>query len=165
MLETYPADKRDNENVPVQFGKDFFNPASYIEQAKVAFQFAARYGSNKNINPALLSVNNKPGKDRNDVNTVKAGLGTIKYMECDNERDKWWKGRKAYQTAYEYAANLSAFYDGNKNTMGKGVGVKNADPNMKVVMAGTALPSTEYLKGMVDWCRTHRGYNADGTVN
>lgn len=165
MLETYPPDKRDNENVPVQYGKDFLNPASYIEQAKVAFQFAARYGSNKNINPALLSINNKSRGDRDNINKIKIGLSTIKYMECDNERDKWWKGRKAYQTAYEYAANLSAFYDGNKNTMGKGVGVKNADPNMKVVMAGTALPSTEYLKGMVDWCRTHRGYNADGTVN
>jgi hypothetical protein len=165
MLNSYPSDQRDNENVPVKYGKDFSNPMSYIEQAKVAFQYAARYGSNKNVDRSLLSVNSVPRWNGDNVNTVKVGLGTIRYIECENERDKWWKGRKAYQTAYEYAANLSAFYDGNKNTMGAGVGIKNADPNMKVVMAGTASPSTEYLKGMVDWCRQHRGYNADGTVN
>ncbi|MDQ2862327.1 MAG: hypothetical protein M3R50_01530, partial [Bacteroidota bacterium] len=165
MLETYPPDERDLENVPVEYGSNFSNPASYVEQAKLAFQFAARYGSNKNVDRSLLSVNDKPRWKGDHVNTIKVGLGTVNYIECDNERDKWWKGRKAYQTAYEYAANLSAFYDGNKNTMGGGVGVKNADPNMKVVMAGTASPSTDYLKGMVDWCRRNRGYNADGTVN
>jgi endoglucanase len=165
MLSTYPPDQRDPENVPLKYGKDFTDPMSYIEQAKVAFQYAARYGSNKNVNPSLLSVNSQPRWYGDHVNAVKIGLGTIRYIECDNERDKWWKGRKAYQTAYEYAANLSAFYDGNKNTMGPGVGVKNADPNMKVVMAGTALATTDYLKGMIDWCRQHRGFNADGTVN
>ena len=86
-------------------------------------------------------------------------------MECGNERDKWWKGRGSYETAREHAANLSAFYDGHKNTMGPGVGVKNADPNMKVVMAGLAFARTDYVKGMIDWCKEFRGYNADGTVN
>jgi endoglucanase len=91
-------------------------------------------------------------------------LDLIKYIECDNERDKWWKGRKGYQTAREYAANLSAFYDGHKNTMGAGVGVKNADPNMKVVIAGL-VTGPDFVKGMVDWCKEFRGYNPDGTVN
>ncbi|RZL06768.1 MAG: T9SS type A sorting domain-containing protein, partial [Hymenobacter sp.] len=88
-----------------------------------------------------------------------------KYIECDNERDKWWKGRKAYQTGREYAANLSAFYDGNKNTMGAGVGVKNADPTMQVVMGGLANPTIDYVRGMIDWCKQYRGYKADGSVN
>ncbi len=165
MLNTYPADQRDAENVPVKYGKDFSDPNSYLEQAKVAFQYAARYGSNPNVDRSLLSVNTTPRWSGDVVNTVKVGLNSVKYIECENERDKWWRGRKAYQTAFEYAANLSAFYDGNKNTMGAGVGVKNADPNMKVVMAGTALATTDYVKGMVDWCRRHRGYNADGSVN
>jgi len=165
MQQTYPADQRDAENVPVKYGRDFTNPMSYIEQSKAAFQYAARYGSNKNVNRSLLHVNNNPRWSGDSINTIKVGLGTVRYIECDNERDKWWKGRKAYQTAFEYAANLSAFYDGNKNTMGAGVGVKNADPNMKVVMAGTALAVTDYLKGMVDWCRRNRGYKTDGTVN
>jgi hypothetical protein len=92
-------------------------------------------------------------------------MGLVKYIECDNERDKWWKGRKAYQTGREYAANLSAFYDGHKNTLGKGVGVKNADPAMKVVMAGMSTPSTDYVEGMIDWCKENRGYKPDGSVD
>ncbi|QNF32356.1 T9SS type A sorting domain-containing protein [Adhaeribacter swui] len=165
MMATYPEQDRDDENVPVKYGKNFSDPKSYLEQAKVAFQFAARYGSNKKVNPALLSVDKKQRWTGDGINTVKIGLDLIKYIECDNERDKWWKGRKAYQTAREYAANLSAFYDGHKNTMGPGVGVKNADPNMQVVMAGLALPSIDYVKGMIDWCKEFRGYNPDGSVN
>ncbi|OLY91853.1 Por secretion system C-terminal sorting domain-containing protein [Cnuella takakiae] len=165
MQNTYPVNERDPENVPVVYGKNFSSPASYIEQAKVAFQFAARYGYNKLVSPQLLSVNSQPRWTHDSVNSVKIGMGLIRYIECDNERDKWWKGRKAYQTGREYAANMSAFYDGHKNTMGPGVGVKNADPNMKVVVGGLALARTDYIKGMIDWCKEFRGYKADGTIN
>jgi len=157
MKESYPEGQRDNENVPARFGKDISEPSAYIEQAKVAFQYAARYGNNKNIDPVLLHTAAS--------NYVRTGLGLIRYIECDNERDKWWKGRKAYQTGREYAANLSAFYDGNKNTMGPGMGVKNADPSMKVVMAGLATPATDYVRGMVDWSLEHRGKRPDGTTD
>jgi len=165
MQNTYPENMRDSENVPVRYGKDFTDPTSYMEQAKLGFQYIARYGSNTQVDVSLLSVNENPRWTADPVNTVKVGLGLIKYIECDNERDKWWKGRKAYQTAYEYAANLSAFYDGHKNTMGPGVGVKNADPSVKVVMAGLASPTTDYVKGMVDWCKQNRGFKADGSVD
>ena len=165
MRDTYPENMQDNENVPVRYGKDFTDPNSYIEQAKLGFQYAARYGSNTGVDRSLLSVNENPRWTADPPNTVKVGLGLIKYIECENERDKWWKGRKAYQTAYEYAANLSAFYDGHKNTMGPGVGVKNADPTMQVVMAGLASPTTDYVKGMVDWCKQNRGFKPDGSVD
>jgi len=164
MQDSYPDGERDGENVPVRFGKNFADPLSYIEQAKVAFQYAARYGSNTAINPALLSVYTIPRWYNDTPNSIKIGMNLIKYIECDNERDKWWKGRKAYQTAREYAANLSAFYDGHKNTMGPAVGIKNADPNMKVVIAGLVTGS-DYVKGMVDWCKEFRGYKPDGSVN
>ena len=165
MVSTYPADQQDAENVPVNYGADFTDPASYLKQAKLGFQFAARYGSNAGVSSALLSVDASTRWTGDPANTVKKGLGLIKYIECDNERDKWWKGRQAYQTGREYAANLSAFYDGNMNTMGAGVGVKNADSTMKIVMAGTAGPVTDYFKGMIDWCKQYRGYKADGSVN
>ena len=167
MVDTYPGDQRDGENVPLRYGKDFTNPNSYLEQAKVGFQYMARYGNNANINPALLRVNSTPRWPGDNPNTIKIGLGLINYIECDNERDKWWKGRKAYQTAREYAANLSAFYDGHINSMGAGVGVKNADPSVKVVIGGLASASSgsDYVKGMIDWCKQHRGYKFDGTVN
>lgn len=166
MVSTYPADSgADQDNVPVKSGKDFSDPNSYIEQAKVAFQYAARYGSNANIDIALLSVDNRPRWANDQVNTVKKGLGLIRYIECDNERDKWWKGPKAYQSGSQYAANMSAFYDGHKNTMGPGAGVKNADPSMIVVMGGLAKPDTAYVIEMIKWCKENRGYKADGSVN
>jgi len=164
MQATYPENERDAENVPVRYGKNFADPVSYVEQARVAFQYAARYGSNVNVNPQLLSVSTTPRWYGDYPNTIRIGLDLIKYIECDNERDKWWKGRKGYQTSREYAANLSAFYDGHKNTMGNGIGVKNADPNMKVVIAGL-VTGPDYVKGMVDWCKEFRGYNPDGSVN
>ncbi len=165
MLASYPSADRDAENVPVRYGRDFTDPNSYLEQARMAFQYVARYGYNTSVNPALLHVDNSVRWTGDSPNQVKVGLGYIRYIECDNERDKWWKGRKAYQTGREYAANLSAFYDGNKNTMGPGIGVKNADPTIKVVMAGVAAPTPDYVRGMIDWCRQFRGLKADGSVN
>lgn len=165
MQQSYPGDQRDAENVPARYGKDLSDPQSYIEQARMAFQYIARYGSNTNVDPSLLQVNSTPRWTNDDVNTIKVGMNVIKYIECDNERDKWWKGRKAYQTAFEYAANLSAFYDGHKHTMGPGVGVKNADPNVQVVMGGIADPNPGYLRGMIEWCRIHRGYLPDGKID
>ncbi|GAB3567290.1 hypothetical protein GCM10027578_17940 [Spirosoma luteolum] len=163
MENTYPEGQRDYENVPAPYGRDLSQPASYIEQARVAFQYAARYGHTKTVDPALVSVS--PVKTWAGLNTVKIGLGLIRYLECDNERDKTWKGRKAYQTAREYAANLSAFYDGHKNTLGPGVGVKNADPTMQVVVGGLAASTTDYIRGMIDWCREFRGYRPDGSID
>jgi endoglucanase len=165
MQETWPEDQRDADNVPVKYGKSFSDPNSYVEQAKVAFQFVARYGNNINVDAKLLSVNSTPRWNNDSVNQVKIGLNLIKYIECDNERDKWWKGPKAFSSGKDFAANLSAFYDGNKNTMGAGVGVKNADPNIQVVMGGLAKPDVNYLKEMIEWCRINRGYRKDGSVN
>lgn len=165
MMATWPANQQDSENVPVLYGKDFNDPNSYLEQAKVAFQYAARYGTNSAVPLNLLSVDPTTRWTGDPANVVKRGLNIITYFECDNERDKWWKGTNAYQNCYQYAANLSAFYDGNMNTMGPGVGVKNADPNMKVVIGGLCSGDPAYIHGMVEWCRQHRGYRADGSVN
>ncbi|GAB2588016.1 T9SS type A sorting domain-containing protein [Spirosoma areae] len=163
MENTYPANGRDYSNVPARFGSDLSAPASYVEHARVGFQYIARYGFNKKIDPALLSVS--PVVTWAGVNTVKIGLGLIRYIECNNEPDKFWKGRNGYQSAREYAANLSAFYDGHKNTLGSGIGVKNADPSVMVVMGGLSTSTTDYLRAMIDWCKEFRGYRADGSVN
>ncbi|MBO0935747.1 hypothetical protein J2I47_04225 [Fibrella sp. HMF5335] len=167
LKATYPADQQANDNVPVAFGRDYANPQSYIEQARVAFQYAARYGKNKQVNPALVKVNTATRWNTDPPNVVKIGLGLINFIECDNERDKWWRGRLAYATGREYAANMSAFYDGHKGTMGPGVGVKNADPTMTVVMGGlcSIYAGTDYIRGMIDWCREFRGYRANGQVD
>ncbi len=165
MVASYPDSLQAMDNNPARYGKNLLDPASYIEQAKLGFQFAARYGQNKNIDSALVSVYTIPAWYNQRVNSKKTGLGLVKYIECGNEVDKTWRGRKAYLTGREYAANLSAFYDGNLNTMGANVGVKTADSTMQVVMSGIAGPSTDYLRGIIDWCKEFRGYKPDGRVN
>jgi hypothetical protein len=165
LLNTFPSSMRDAEDVPAPYGTDLSKPASYILQAKVAFQVAARYGSNVGVDKTLLTVN-KTARWANDVlNTVKVGLNTVKYIECDNERDKWWKGPATLQTADQYAANMSAFYDGDMGKLGKGVGVKAADPKMQVVMGGLAKCDTQWVIEMINWCKKNRGYKKDGSVN
>jgi hypothetical protein len=165
FLASYPASMQDAENVPAPYRSNLNAPASYIDQAKVAFQFAARYGSNAGVNKSLLSVNTTPRWTDDPINVIKVGLNTVKYIECDNERDKWWKGPATIQTAAEYAANMSAFYDGDMGKLGKNVGVKTADPNMIVVMGGLAKGDTTWVRDMINWCITHRGYKADGSIN
>lgn len=165
LQETYPMDQRNNENAPLAFGMDATHPKSYVDQAKVAFQFAARYGKNKLIADSLLKVNPLPRWPSDSPNVTKKGLGLVRFMECENERDKWWKGRQAYQTGREYAANLSAFYDGHMGQLGKDVGVKQADSSMVVVMGGLATPSIDYIRGMIDWCKEFRGTKPSGEVN
>ena len=165
LMNTYPADQRGYDNAPLPYGLSKSKPSSYELQAKVAFQVAARYGRNKNVDTALLSVNRTQRWNGDPLNEVKVGLGYVRYIECDNERDKTWKGPKAHETAEEYAANMSAFYDGDKGKMGKGVGVKNADPTMKVVMGGLSDPNVDYVIKMIEWCKKNRGYKADGSVD
>ena len=160
----YPANQRDYGNNPVRYGADLSQPESYREQARVAFQYMARYGYNKRIDPRLVTVTAEHPHWA-PANQKKIGMGLIRYIECENERDKTWKGRQGYQTACEYAANLSAFYDGHKNTLGPGTGVKNADPTVTVIIGGLAAHTTDYVRAMVDWCREFRGYLPNGRVN
>ncbi|WP_262247651.1 hypothetical protein [Parapedobacter soli] len=163
LLETYPEEKRDVENVPAVFGADLSDPASYIDFGKLAFQYAARYGSNQDVDPSLVHVEPVP---HYNPNKKIIGSGLIQYIECNNEPDRIWKPTKvARQTPSEYAANLSAFYDGHQGELGHDVGVKNADPNMQVVMAGIATPDPGYVQEIIDWCEKYRGRKPDGTID
>ncbi len=165
LVNTYPPNLRDNDNVPAPYGLDRSDPASYIKQAKAGFQLAARYGSNKNLDSSLVTVDKAIRWYSDKPNVVKIGLNLIKYIECDNERDKWWKGAKAQQSPEEYAANMSAFYDGHQGKLGKNVGVKTADPKMIVVMGGLANPDPNFVIRMIEWCKKNRGMKADGKVD
>jgi len=165
LLESYPLGKRDAENVPAPYGLDRALPSSYVKQARAAFQLAARYGTNKLVDKSLLLADPTVRWRDDPQNLPIAGLGYITYMECDNERDKWWKGPLAQQSPEEYAANLSAFYDGHKGSLGKGAGVKTADPNMIVVMGGLANPNPDFVRKMVAWCKVNRGLKANGQID
>ena len=123
-------------------------PSSYKAHADHMFQFAARYGAKKVADSKLKLA---PGQPR------VSGLNLVRYFENANEPDAWWHGRDGYSTPYELAARTSADYDGHKKTMGDTFGVKNADPNAKLVLGGLAGLSLDYLKSMKAWADWHRG--------
>ena len=99
-------------------------PASYLGHAQSMFQLVARYGSNTDIDPALVRV--ALGTEK------KIGLGYVRYFENCNEPNL-----NGFNGA-QFAAMLSADYDGHMGTMGPGVGVKTADPQAKMVLGGLA---------------------------
>jgi hypothetical protein len=165
LYNTYPASSRDNENAPAPYGQSLSDPASYADQARTAFQFAARYGYNKNVDKALVKVVTTKRWSDDVPNSPNIGMGLIKYIECGNERDRWWGADETHQNPEEYAANMSAFYDGDMGKLGPNAGVKTADPNMQVVMGGLASADVKYVQRMIDWCKKHRGYKKDGSIN
>lgn len=165
LQKTYPASSRDDDNAPVPYGQSLNDPASYTDQARMAFQLAARYGYNKNIDKNLVKVDGSKRYPGDIPNAPIIGMGVLKYIECGNERDKWWGGDETHQTPEQYAANLSAFYDGNMGKLGPGVGVKTADPDMQVVMGGLATADYHLVQKIIDWCKTNRGYKKDGSIN
>jgi len=165
MFNTYPPAGRNDENAPAPYGQSLSDPASYADQARTAFQLAARYGYNKNVDRSLVKVVTKKRYPDDVPNAPKVGMGLIKYIECGNESDRWWGGDEMHQTAEEYAANMSAFYDGNMGKLGPNAGVKTADPGMQVVMGGLASADINYVQRMIDWCKKYRGYRKDGSVN
>ena len=165
LYNTYPVDQRGPDNLPAPYGANRLDPKSYIAQAKAGFQFAARYGANKNVDTSLVKVNSKQRWTGDGINEVKTGLNYIRYVECGNEPDKWWLGNRAKHTGREYAASLSAFYDGHKGKLGKDVGIKSADPSMVVVMSGLGRPDINFVKEMVAWCKENRGFKPDGSID
>ncbi|MEA3443820.1 MAG: hypothetical protein U9R19_03755, partial [Bacteroidota bacterium] len=134
-------------NKPISENDDPLAPASYIEHADHLFQYAARYGSNQ-VATNLLKVD--PG-----IQPI-SGLDKLNYYENWNEQDKWWKGRGAFFLPYEYAAMSSADCDGHLGTMGATLGLKNADPNAKLVMGGIANPKLDYIRALKLWSDNYR---------
>ena len=134
-------------HTPKAKGMDPEDPAAYHKYASMLFQYVARYGRNKNIDPAKIHV--APGQE------VKIGLGYMTAVEPLNEPDGTWLGREAYFTPFELAAFLSMCYDGHEGKY-PDVGVKQADPSCLMSMSGGAGLSLTYLKAMDFWARYNR---------
>ena len=135
-----------SEQVP-SFGADPGKPEAYRLMADYSFQFVARYGST-HVGERLLRTTEPSPK--------KSGLGYIRYFENWNEQNREWGDPACHFTPYMFAAFSSASYDGHLSTMGKGIGVKTADPKMNYVMGGLAGLSLDYIKAMKLWSDYHR---------
>jgi hypothetical protein len=139
---------------PIAQGADKTAAASYVAHGDVMFQIAARYGSTKVADAKLELKANQ---------TRVSGLGTVEYFEDFNEQDN-----APGFTGDAFAAMASADYDGDQMRLGDTIGVKNADPNAKLVMGGLsgAYPTangkwvdsiTVFLDAMRAWSAAHRG--------
>jgi len=95
---------------------------SYIAHGDAMFQIAARWGKTK-VADGLLKL--ESGQTR------ASGLGTVTYYEDFNEEDN-----ASGFTGDVFAAMASADDDGDEGRLGTTVGVKNADPNARLVMGG-----------------------------
>ncbi|RAV05538.1 hypothetical protein DQG13_02645 [Paenibacillus sp. YN15] len=136
------------EGKPVFAGEDPEDPLSYAERGDYMYQFAARYGST-----GVPASNLKLASGQQPL----TGLGLIEYFENWNEQDKTWEGRSGYFKPFEYAAMASASYDGHMGALSGTHGLKNADPNAKMVMGGLAGIDLDYIRGIKLWSDLNRG--------
>ncbi len=156
------------EQAPLNPGADALLPESYIAYADWLYHYTARNG-NKVFSPTKQAAIIAP--KLHPVETVKTGAGYAEYIEVWNEQDKYWY-EQDYPTTFfepaEYAAMLSAAYDGHNQTMSlqddpdnpgtqiSTVGIVNADPDMKVITGGLSDLDMEYFEGMLDWFEANR---------
>ena len=148
----------DSEGKVVRRGateQEKYDPSVYEMYADNMFIFAARYGRTKS--PELLEVMKK--HLRRPVTEAGMGMDLIEWLELGNEPNG--ESQDGF-TPYQLAALTSAGYDGHCNTM-KDVfgetdhfGAKNADPTMKVAMAGLAGVGSRYVSSMVYWMKANR---------
>ena len=120
--------------LPWDTGGNRENPMDYKAYSSMLYQFVARYGSNRliqdggTIDPSMLKVDEK--------NAPLAGLNLIEAIEPGNEMDRDWFSKREEATPRDLAAFLSAAIDGHMGQMGPGHGIRNADPDMKILLLG-----------------------------
>ncbi|MBQ7907192.1 MAG: hypothetical protein IJ309_04370 [Clostridia bacterium] len=140
-----------------------YDPQSYAAIADLLYQYSARYGSSK---MGYLLENALIHSDLPSGGTI--GRDQIKWIEVGNEPNG---EDSAGATPYQLAALQSAAYDGHQRTLLADVynpnsfsypfGGKNADPDMKIAMAGLAGIGNRYISSMVYWMRANR---TDGCI-
>lgn len=130
------------------------DPREYYDICQYYWQLTARYGREK-YDESMLFVNNKPRWTNDPVTKKLSGLNLLNYVEVENEPDRPWKDAEHKYTPEQYAALLSAAFDGHEGRLGP-TGIKNADPSMKVVLGGLSAIDIPYLEKMNLWFKTNR---------
>jgi len=139
------AEEFDHKALNPNFAAD--DPMAYRMHSAFVWQYVARYGAQTQEEHDLnLAVGQKRI----------SGLNLLAGIEVWNEPDKWWRGRAGYFHPFEYAAFLSADYDGHNGRLGALHGAKNADPQMPVLMGGIAGLDTNYIEAIRIWSLYNR---------
>jgi hypothetical protein len=135
---------------PIASGFKGTDPSAYLAHARYFYQFAARYGSTSLPDANLILAPDQPRL---------SGLGLVSYIEDWNEPDKGFGDLSSNFSPEEYAAMASVDYDGHCGKLGTDVGVRNADPNMRIAIGGIADGVDKYyyfLDGVRLWSNAHR---------
>ena len=148
--------KADPNSKPIWPKGSAMAPSSYQAHADYLFQFAARYGSRKHAKEIL-----RLRKDQQPL----SGLNLIGWIENWNEPDKKWKGKEGYFNPFEFAAMCSADYAGHLGALGPHMGLKQADPQLKMAMGGLTEIDLDYLKTMKLWADEVRGSFPADAIN
>jgi len=170
IQETWPADMRTTEQMTVKWQGSWAATLAYAETpeahkhgALLVGQVTMRYGRVV-VDESRIKVYQAPGGGF-PTNKKRTGLDLLNWIEINNESDSDWRGRQGYMNGRMRAARASAYYDGHKGTLGPDAGIVNIDPTMRLALDGSATATTEFLQGILDWCREHRGYKANGKVD
>lgn len=130
-------------------------PEAYAMYGELLHQVTLRFGNNALNTEDMVFLFNKRAKK------VLNG-DFVRWIEAGNEPNG--EGNDGF-TPYELAALTSCAYDGHCQTVvspnGSGIGVKTADPNVKLAMAGLAGVGTRYIQAMTFWMEHNR---ADGKI-
>jgi hypothetical protein len=166
---------QESELVPAQGNHS--SPSSYRWYADWVYQFTKKFGNNTaNANTF------KPTSEEAQFLNGGVGRNRVGYVELWNEPNKYWlKPLTDYKfSGADYAAlacaasygrdgvgagsDLMAEFSSPSTAAAYKLGVRNADPNMRVVMGGTAGIQdidSKFITDMKDWFTT----NGDATIN
>ncbi len=141
------------DDFPTNTIADYMDPETYVMYGEFLFQSALRFGYNKDNTKDMIKVLGLQQR---------LNLKAITWIEAGNEPNG--EGNDGF-SPYELAALTSTSYDGHCNTViaptGSGVGVINANANVKMAMAGLAGVGTRYIQAMTFWMEHNR---PDGKV-
>ncbi|MFN4083867.1 MAG: DNRLRE domain-containing protein [Bacteroidia bacterium] len=149
---------------PLYLNADPLNPNSYKAHADYIYQYVARYGTKIFADTSILKVANSGNMFNSNLHQLAlSGLGYVNYIENWNEPDNEFgydvttgatRELKMFHP-FEYAAMCSMDYDGHEKS-DTTVGIKNADPNVKMVMGGLMSLNLDYIKAMKVWFENFR---------
>lgn len=133
----FPGYALNTDDYPMEPG----SPFSYNTAGEFSFYFAAKHGA------VAVSTSLTTKWDDNTAN----GLNDMNYWENGNELDR------QNVMPLDYACRTMNEYDGYENRNGGGhYGVKNADPNFKIIQAATTYLDTFWIKNVARYCAIMR---------
>jgi hypothetical protein len=136
---------RDFDRPLTAIGMDSEDPMSYARHANMFWNMAAAYGTTPVDTGEIQAWNEHKFSGRNVMTLYENG----------NENDAFW-GNAKYCNPVEYFAQSTADYDGHEGRMGYRHGIKKADSNSELMMAGFTSFDINRLKTLKFLCNTLR---------